>query len=75
MTRTKLTVDAIDETASGELVATLVADDGARLVLPLSKLPEGTREGDVVSMSLEREPEETTTRRRRVTDLQKRLFG
>ncbi|HUG15957.1 MAG TPA: DUF3006 domain-containing protein [Thermomicrobiales bacterium] len=75
MTVTLLTVDAIDETADGGLVATLVTDAGERVILPLALLPDGTREGDVVRMTLERDVDETAERRRRVVDLQKRLFG
>lgn len=71
----RVTVDEISRDENGELVATLVADDGRMLVVPLSSLPAGVRDGDVLEASFEPLPAETAARRRRIEALQRRLFG
>lgn len=71
----RVTIDEISRSESGEMVATLVADDGRILVVPLSSLPAGVRDGDVLQASFEPLPDETETRRRRIEALQRRLFG
>ncbi len=71
----RVTVDEISRDEHGQLVATLVADDGRTLVVPLSSLPEGVRDGDVLQASFEPLPDETESRRRRIDALQRRLFG
>lgn len=69
------TVDQLGPDQQGRTLATLVTDDGDSLVLPAGLLPEDTREGDVVRVTLRREPDETERRRSRVRKLQERLFG
>lgn len=71
----RMTVDEIELNASNERVAVLIGDDGTQMVVPLSVLPPGTRVGDVLSMSLAPDSAETAKRRKRVADLQKKLFG
>jgi hypothetical protein len=71
----RLTVDEIELNANNERVAVLVADDGTEMVVPLSVLPTGTRTGDVLTMSLAPDSDETERRRKRVANLQKKLFG
>lgn len=71
----RVTVDEISRDEHGEPVATLVADDGRTFVVPLSSLPAGVRDGDVLSASFEPLPDETAARRRRIDALQRRLFG
>ncbi|HEX5166698.1 MAG TPA: DUF3006 domain-containing protein [Thermomicrobiales bacterium] len=73
--RRRLTVDEIELNADNERVAVLIDDDGSQLVLPLALLPEGTRVGDVLNLSLAPDADETQRRRKRVKDLQKKLFG
>jgi hypothetical protein len=75
MTSLVLTVDAIDVNADDERVATLVGDLGFSVVVPIEMLPEGAREGSVLTVTFELAPDETEERRRRILDLQKRLFG
>lgn len=75
MTSTLLTVDAIDVNADDELLATLISDSGAGFIVPLNLLPAGTREGSVLTVTFELQPDEADQRRRRILDLQKRLFG
>lgn len=75
MSRASLTIDAIDRNADDEVVATLVADTGVSVVVPVAMLPAGAREGDVLAITLERDEVETEARRSRVKDLQKQLFG
>jgi hypothetical protein len=71
----RLTVDEIELNANNERIAVLVADDGTEMVVPLSVLPTGTRTGDVLTMSLAPDSDETERRRKRVANLQKKLFG
>jgi hypothetical protein len=71
----RLTVDDIDVNADDEQVAALVTDDGQVMVVPLEILPAGVRRGDVLTLTLERDPDETEARRQKILDLQKRLFG
>jgi hypothetical protein len=71
----RVTVDEIETGEGGQRFATLVSDDGDILVVPLGMLPVVTGVGVVLSISFEREPDETDRRRSRISDLQKRLFG
>lgn len=71
----RVTVDEISRDDHGELVATLVADDGRVFVVPLASLPPGVRDGDVLQATFEQLPDETAARRRRIGALQRRLFG
>jgi hypothetical protein len=71
----RVTVDDIDEAAEGEQVARLVTDDEDQIVIPAALLPRGTRRGDVLSMTLARDPDETDRRRSRISELQRKLFG
>lgn len=48
--------------------------DGKAFNLPRSLLPEGAREGDVLTVRVEVDPEATGIRRKRITDLESRLF-
>jgi hypothetical protein len=73
--RPRFTIDSIDVNADGEDVATLVSDDGEVIVVALSILPSDARRGDVLTIDLTHDAEETAARRQRVRDLQKRLFG
>lgn len=70
----RVTVDEIEPDANGRLLATLVADNGESFVVPLDLLPPGTRVNDVLRLALEADPDETEQRRRRISDLQQRLF-
>jgi hypothetical protein len=59
----------IDRTDDG--IAVLVAQDACpfRITVPSLLLPPGSHEGDIVTLSLERDEEETSAARSRVTDL------
>lgn len=64
----KATIDRFE----GKL-AVLVSEDGTAFNMPLSLLPEGCREGDVLNISIERDLEETAQARERVSNLMERL--
>jgi hypothetical protein len=66
----KAVVDRIEEP-----VAVLIASEGepARISVPVSLLPPGTREGDVVTLTLERDEEATRAAKERVAGLIARL--
>ncbi|MDI3339384.1 MAG: DUF3006 domain-containing protein [Sphaerobacter sp.] len=69
------TVDEIEEGAAGEALAVLVFDDGQQLVVPLERLPDGTREGSVLRVTFRLDRDTERQRRAEVRDLQRRLFG
>lgn len=75
MSRITVTVDAIDRNDDDVQVATLVADNGVSVIVPVSALPDGTEEGVVLTLALDVDPDETERRRMHVKDLQKKLFG
>ena len=52
----------------------LLEDKGEfKLNIPISLLPAGCKEGDVLSISIERDPEATSQAKERVTDLMDKL--
>lgn len=69
----RLTVDEIEPDAEGELLATLVSDDGKIAVIPLAMLPEGVRVNQVIDATFALTDAEGE-RRRRIEHLQHRLF-
>ncbi|MBX5443851.1 DUF3006 domain-containing protein [Sphaerobacter sp.] len=69
------TVDEIEEGESGERLAVLVFDDGQQLVVPLERLPDGTRDGSVLRVRFRLDRDTERERRDEVRDLQRRLFG
>ncbi len=66
----KLTIDRIEGN-----VAVLISrrDESLHVTLPVLLLPPGSREGDIVSLIIETDPEETEKVRDRVADLASRL--
>lgn len=69
------TVDRIEEGAAGERLAVLVFDDGQQLVVPIERLPDGTRAGSVLRLVFAQDPDEQARRREEIRRLQRRLFG
>jgi len=53
----------------------LVFDDGQQLVVPLERLPDGTRDGSVLRVRFRLDRDTERERRDEVRDLQRRLFG
>lgn len=70
MTARKVTVDRIDE---GVAVLILDGEGNPRITLPVSCLPPETREGDVLTFMLERDPDATRAARDRSAELIERL--
>lgn len=64
---TRLSVDRFE--GEGKQTAVLVTDDGLSLNFPRALLPRGCRAGDVVSLTVERDAEET----RRVADAARKV--
>ena len=60
-----------------ELARSLRAEEinGRVIIVPLSSLPDGTGDGDVLDVSFTALPQETEKRRERIDSLQRRLFG
>ena len=71
----RLTVDEINPDQEQRPLATLVSDAGELVTVPLTLLPDGTRVGDVLNVAFSPDPDEREQRRRKIADLQRRLFG
>lgn len=74
-TAIRLTVDEIGHDQDNHVFATLVSDSGQQLTVPLELLPGGARVGDVLAVGFSLDPDERELRRRKISDLQRRLFG
>ena len=65
---------AVIDRIEGDLAVVLVGEKGEfKLNLPLSLLPEGCKEGDVLNISIERDSAATDQAKERVTDLMEKL--
>ena len=65
---------AVIDRVEGELAVLLLGDKGEfKLNLPLSQLPDGCKEGDILSISIERDPEATSQAKERVSGLMEKL--
>ncbi len=65
---------AIIDRIEGKLAVLLMGEDGRiKVNMPLVLLPEGCREGDVLNISIERDPEATRQARERVSSLMEKL--
>ena len=71
----RLTVDDIGLDQDKNSLATLASDTGRQVTVPLELLPKGIRVGDVLVVSFTLDPEERELRRKKISDLQRRLFG
>jgi hypothetical protein len=60
----RVTIDRIEGTLA---VLVLRDDESVRVTLPVSLLPSGCREGDIVVIGIERDIEATTAARERVS--------
>jgi hypothetical protein len=74
-TRLRATVDEITVNADDVELASLITDDGLELIVPLAVLPPGTRDGDVLLIRFEQDPDARAERRQRIAELQEKLFG
>ena len=66
----KFTLDRIDE---GIAVLISREEEPVRMTIPVSLLPPGVKEGDIVTLSIERDDEGTAAARIRVTGLLDKL--
>jgi hypothetical protein len=65
---------AVIDRVEGEFAVLLLGDEGEfKLNLPLSLLPAGCRESDVLNISIERDPEATSQAKERVSGLMEKL--
>jgi hypothetical protein len=71
----RATLDEITPNAKDVDLASLVTDDGEILTIPLALLPGDSKPGDLFTLRIERHPDETTQRKRRILEMQRRLFG
>lgn len=74
-TAIRLTVDDIGLDQDNNSLATLVSDTGQQVTIPVELLPTGTRVGDVLAAGFTLDPDERELRRKKISDLQRRLFG
>jgi len=66
----KVTIDSIEDKTAILLVG---EDDKVKMNMPLVLLPEGCREGDILNISIERDPDATRQARERVSSLMEKL--
>lgn len=71
----RLTVDEIEVDQDGHEIAVLITDAGEQVTAPCTLLPQPASVGSVLTVSFKPEPDVTDSRRSRITDLQRRLFG
>ncbi len=66
----KVTIDRIEGT-----IAVLIPqdDEAMRFTIPVSLLPTGSREGDILTIRIERDPEGTKEAKKRLLDQIERL--
>ena len=64
---------SIDRIEEGIAVLIGMDDATVRMTVPVSALPPGSSEGDIITLSLERDGIATDAARKRVIDLQERL--
>ena len=65
---------AVIDRVEGELAVLLVGDKGEiRVNLPLSLLPEGSKESDVLNIAIERDQQATSQAKERTSSLMERL--
>lgn len=70
MTRFKVTLDRIED----NIAVLLVRDEEARKIdIPLFLLPAGSREGDILDITISRNAQETEAAKERVTVLLEKL--
>jgi hypothetical protein len=62
----KATIDRIEE---GIAVLILVTEEPVRMTVPVSLLPPGAKEGDIVTIAIDRDEVATATSKDRVTSL------
>ncbi len=65
----KATIDRIE----GKIAVLLLGDESIKLNIPLSLLPDGCREGDILNLSFARDPEATSQAKERVSGLMDKL--
>ncbi|NLA38119.1 MAG: DUF3006 domain-containing protein [Methanomicrobiales archaeon] len=64
---------SLDRVEEGLAVLLIREEEAVRLTLPLSLLPEGAREGDILEISIRRDSEATAEARQRVAERIERL--
>jgi hypothetical protein len=66
----KATIDRIE----GKLAVLLMGDDGSiKLNIPLNLLPEGSKEGDILDIDIQKDKKETDDAKKRVSSLIEKL--
>ena len=64
---------AVIDRFEGQLAVLLVGDENTKFNIPINLLPAGCKEGDVLSISIERDPEATIQAKERVSGLMEKL--
>jgi hypothetical protein len=70
-----MTLDEIEPDEDGRLIATLISDTGLLATIPLELLPPGARLNQVIVAEFRLDETLTSERKRRVIELQHRLFN
>jgi hypothetical protein len=64
---------AVIDRVEGKIAVLLLGDESTKLNIPLSLLPDGCKEGDVLNMSFERDVVGTEQAKERVSGLMEKL--
>ncbi|MEI6105028.1 MAG: DUF3006 domain-containing protein [Methanothrix sp.] len=64
---------AIIDRVEGKIAVLLLGDESTKLNIPLSQLPDGCKEGDILNMSFERDVVGTEQTKERISDLMDKL--
>jgi hypothetical protein len=64
---------SIDHIEEGIAVLVIRNDPGGRIEVPVSLLPPGCREGDVLTLTLKRDPAATAAAKDRISGLVKKM--
>jgi hypothetical protein len=65
----KATIDRVE----GKIAVLLLGDEGTKLNIPLSQLPDGCKEGDILTISFARDVVGTEQTKERVSGLMEKL--
>ena len=64
---------AVIDRFEGQLAVLLLGDESIKLNIPLSLLPDGCKEGDILNMSFERDVVGTEQAKERISSLMEKL--
>ncbi|VVB68594.1 Uncharacterised protein [uncultured archaeon] len=64
---------AVIDRIEGKMTVLIAGEENVKFDFPLALLPQGCKEGDVLNISIERDPEATQQAREKVSSLMEKL--